>query len=67
MKDEIGILAGDIWKLLKDKGEQKLTGLPKLLDQKSAMVYMALGWLAREDNITFTEKKNVTYVALTGN
>ena len=67
MQNQIGTLAGEIWKLLKDKGEQKLSGLPKALGQKAADVHMALGWLAREEKVTFTQKKTVTYVTLSGN
>ena len=66
MHNKIGTLAGEIWKLLKAKGEQKLSGLPKLLDEKAADVHLALGWLARENKVTFTDKKNVTWVALNG-
>lgn len=64
MQEQIGELAGAIWNLLREKGEVKLTSLPKLLNEKSAHVNIAVGWLAREDKIAFTLKKKVQCISL---
>ena len=64
MKDKIGETAGQIWKILKKKGEVNVAQLPKLLNEKSSLVYQALGWLAREDKIDYQIKAAKTFVSL---
>ncbi|MGD9347119.1 MAG: winged helix-turn-helix domain-containing protein [Candidatus Aminicenantes bacterium] len=64
MKNKIGETAGKIWKVLKKKGEVNVAQLPKLLNEKSAVVYQALGWLAREDKIDYQIKAAKTFVSL---
>jgi len=54
MKDRIGSVAGDIWRTLEEKGPLAVDALPKRLKgTTSKEVYMALGWLAREDQVQF--------------
>lgn len=65
MKDRIGETAGQVWKVLKKKGEVNVAQLPKLMNEKSAVVYQALGWLAREDKIEYQSKAAKTFVSLT--
>jgi hypothetical protein len=65
VKNKIGETAGKIWKVLKKKGEVNVAQLPKLLNEKSAVVYQALGWLAREDKIDYQIKAAKTFVSLT--
>jgi Mn-dependent DtxR family transcriptional regulator len=64
VKDKIGKTAGAIWKILKKKKEVNVTELPKLLKEKSSLVYQALGWLAREDKIEYQTKAAKTFVSL---
>jgi Mn-dependent DtxR family transcriptional regulator len=64
VKDKIGKTAGAIWKILKKKKELNVTELPKLLKEKSSLVYQALGWLAREDKIEYHTKAAKTFVSL---
>jgi Mn-dependent DtxR family transcriptional regulator len=64
VKNKIGETAGKIWKVLKKKGEVNVAQLPKLLNEKSAVVYQALGWLAREDKIDYQIKAAKTFVSL---
>lgn len=65
MKDKIGETAGGIWKILKKKGEVNVAQLPRLLNEKSAVVYQGLGWLAREDKVEYQTKDAKTFVSLT--
>lgn len=67
MKDKIGNIAGDIWKILKEKGEVNAAQLPKLLNEKSALVYQGLGWLARENKVEYQAKEAKTFVSLAEN
>lgn len=64
MKDKIGETSGQIWKILKKKGEVNIAQLPKLVNEKSAVVYQALGWLAREDKIEYQIKAAKTFISL---
>ena len=65
MRDKIGETAGEIWKILKNQGEVNVAQLPKLLDEKSTIVYQGLGWLARENKIEYQTKAAKTFVFLT--
>ena len=64
MKEKVIEAAGKTWKFLAEKGEQNITQLPKILKEEEAVVYQALGWLAREDKINYTVKNKQTFVSL---
>ncbi len=65
MKDKIGETAGRIWKIMKEKEEVNISQLPKLVEEKTAIVYQALGWLAREDKIEYRIEGTKTFASLT--
>ncbi len=65
MKDKIGETAGRIWKIIKEKEEVNISQLPKLVEEKTAIVYQALGWLAREDKIEYRIEGTKTFASLT--
>ncbi|WP_017981030.1 winged helix-turn-helix domain-containing protein [Methanocaldococcus villosus] len=51
---KIGETAGAIYNLLKEKGDMSLSKLENSLRKKgynSNIIKMAVGWLAREDNV----------------
>jgi transcription initiation factor IIE alpha subunit len=48
----IGIIAGDIWKLLEERGDLALTEIYNRLDHQKDHILMSIGWLAREGHIT---------------
>jgi hypothetical protein len=64
MKHHIGETAGKIWKILHAKGELNISQLPKLLNEKSMIVYQAVGWLAREDKISYRKEAAKTWISL---
>ncbi|MFH1069718.1 MAG: winged helix-turn-helix domain-containing protein [Candidatus Glassbacteria bacterium] len=64
MKVQIGHVAGDVWKVLKQRGEVNVEQLPKLLKMKASLVYQGLGWLAREDKVSFRTQGEKTLVSL---
>jgi len=66
MKDKIGETAGNIWEILKNKGEVNVAQLPRLLNEKSIIVYQGLGWLAREDKVEYQTKAAKIFVSLSG-
>ncbi len=64
MKGKIIETAGKTWKILGEKKEVKVTDLAKLVKEKGEVVFQSLGWLAREDKITYVSRKNQTFVSL---
>ncbi|MBQ7632371.1 MAG: winged helix-turn-helix domain-containing protein [Paludibacteraceae bacterium] len=63
MITKIGENAGLVWGALLN-GAQGLKALKKATKLKNDELYLALGWLAREGKVTFTETEADTVVAL---
>ena len=64
MKEKVIETAGKAWRFLGEKGELDLAQLPKALNEKEPIVFQALGWLAREDKISYASKNKKTFVSL---
>lgn len=64
MITQIGIAAGDIWHILDQKGEVKLSELQKSLDRPHEIVLMSVGWLAREGHVVLNKVNNDYTVSL---
>jgi len=64
MQDKIGLVAGNIWGRLQKDGEMTPKKLQTAMKEKSDVVYMALGWLAREDKVEFNPTKTTFRVKL---
>lgn len=64
MITEIGIAAGEIWRLLDEGGEQRLSVLIKKLSSGEDLGLMALGWLCREGHIVFIKNDGITNIKL---
>lgn len=63
--EQIGLTAGEIWKLLADEGEPvSLAQLAKRIDEPRDIVMQAIGWLAREDKLLIEENGRTRYVSL---
>jgi hypothetical protein len=52
---EIGEHAGTIWRMLESKGETPVSQISKAAEMTAEECWLALGWLAREGKIEFTE------------
>jgi len=62
---EISKAAGDVWQLLHQEEEEvSITQLKKSLQLKENVLYMALGWLAREDQLNFTTRGRSTKISI---
>ena len=59
-KEQIGTLAGIVWRALNEKGSLSFEDLQRetLLDTES--ICTAIGWLARENKIEFNEQNGIT-------
>lgn len=64
MEDKIGEVAGEVWDFLEDNGETSVSAVTKGVDAPGTKVYMAVGWLAREDKLEFVDKKRGNAVRL---
>lgn len=62
--DQIGETAGMVWRVLDEQGPQSLAKLPKLVDAPRDLVFMAVGWLAREDKLQIEEGRRTKIVSL---
>lgn len=51
MITKIGIVAGDIWHYLDQKGETTLSTLFDNIEKERDVILMSVGWLAREGHI----------------
>ena len=63
MIHNIGDTAGKVYSILK-KGPLSLSKLKKETNRDEKVFVMALGWLARENKITFTKKGNFLTISL---
>lgn len=65
LSDEmIGHAAGDVWRVLSERGSQTLAGLKKSVDASDDVVLMAVGWLAREGKLAFETSGRAVTVSL---
>jgi hypothetical protein len=64
MTEEIGTVAGAIWKALNDKGELTLTNLKKEVGRETPICEFAIGWLAREDKVVVERDKRTLRISL---
>ena len=51
MITEIGIVAGEIWHFLDERGEVSLADLVCGIEKPRELILMSLGWLAREGHV----------------
>lgn len=64
MITEIGIVAGEIWHFLDQRGKVTLTELVKGIDKSRDNVLMSLGWLAREGHVLLQRVGNDYRISL---
>ncbi len=60
----IGEAAGRVWEALGSKEEVGIAQLPKMLKLKTDITYQALGWLARENKISYRNHNGKVFVSL---
>ena len=64
MGTEIGEAAGRIWQYLAEHGETTLRQLQRGTTLPERLLYMGVGWLAREDKLCFKQERGVMKLAL---
>ena len=61
---QIGEDAGIVWRALEGKGSMNTEELQEVTNLDTIAVCAAIGWLAREGEISFTKENGVTTVRL---
>jgi hypothetical protein len=62
--ETIGKTAGKVWQYLHEHGKTSLSGIEKAVKAPRGVVFMAIGWLAREGKLEFGQEKRTTQVWL---
>jgi len=62
--ETVGKTAGKVWHYLNDHGKTSLSGLEKAVKAPRGVVFMAIGWLAREGKLEFAQENRSTQVWL---
>lgn len=63
-KDDVGTKSGTIWLLLSDKGRLSIREIGEFTNCKDSLIFLALGWLLREDKIRFIDENGILYAEL---
>lgn len=61
---DIRINANAIWNLLSEKSSITIREISELTNFKESLILLALGWLSRENKITFSDRDGVLEVSL---
>ncbi len=65
MKEKVGTLAGNVWTALNENGTMNSKDLKKVAKIKTDKeLYLALGWLLREDKVDVVEEEKSLSIAL---
>lgn len=64
LKNDIGKKAGTIWRLLAENGELTLRQIGEFTGFRENVIYLALGWLAREKKIRVSNDERHIRVGL---
>jgi hypothetical protein len=64
-KENVGMIAGEIWNLLNIRGELSISEVISEISIQPSIVYSGLGWLAGEDKLEFVKKEGKHLVHLT--
>ena len=62
--DEIGRVAGQLWHLLDKRGSQNVATVKKTIGAPADLTLAAIGWLAREDKLEFSNSGRTVKISL---
>ena len=65
MTDLIGAAAGSVWQILEEKGQLSLAQLKRATGTDEKLLWLALGWLAREEKVSIARNKASYKINLT--
>ncbi|HML64790.1 MAG TPA: winged helix-turn-helix domain-containing protein [Dysgonomonas sp.] len=64
LKNDIGIDAGLIWRLLSENKVLSIREIGEFSGYRDSMIFLALGWLARENKVSFKDNNGTLYIEL---
>lgn len=64
MKNDVGSDAGRIWHLLSERGILSIRKIGEMTSYRESFIFLALGWLARENKVRFLVKSGDLHVEL---
>ena len=64
MINHIGEGAGAVWKYLNENSEAKPSEIKRALELNDEVLWMAIGWLAREDKLVFNSSGKKMQISL---
>jgi hypothetical protein len=64
MRDEIGLTAGQVWEFMDGRGETSTLQIRSSLKITQTLLFLALGWLAREGKISLLYRDRCYWVTL---
>ena len=62
--ETIGHVAGEVWQLLDSQGAQSVPAIKKAISVPDDVILAAIGWLAREDKLTFSKSGRTLTISL---
>jgi len=62
--EQIGCVAGEVWRVLEREGPLSMAKLVKAVGEPRDTVMQAIGWLAREDKLQIEEEGRSRIVSL---
>jgi hypothetical protein len=62
--EHIGHVAGEVWQLLDKDGGQSLLAIKKVIDAPGDVILASIGWLAREDKLSFLKSGRSLTISL---
>jgi len=63
-KKEVGLDAGRVWQMLSERKILSIRKIGEMTKWRESHIYLALGWLARENKVRFSDQGGMMYVEL---
>src|SRR5258705_10150650 len=62
--EQLGHVAGEVWRFLDNESGQSLTAIKKAIDAPDDLILAAIGWLARENKLNFSNSRRSVTISL---
>ncbi|RHJ83440.1 winged helix-turn-helix domain-containing protein [Parabacteroides sp. AM08-6] len=64
IKNDVALDAGKIWYLLSERGILSIKKIGEMTHYQESLIFLALGWLVRENKVRIFEKSGVLHAEL---
>jgi Winged helix-turn-helix domain (DUF2582) len=62
--EQLGHVAGEVWRFLDNENGQSLTAIKKAIDAPNDLILAAIGWLGRENKLDFSNSGRSVTISL---